>query len=147
MRIAIFFFLLSLTSCSVTTPEYTEEDDKCTQLGYNVVSSNFEEYAEWRENYMEYISTCLEDTTVAILLAQRDADLGDYTFIIYGLVVSIEPFQEIFQKYPIGFHSPGCESTPAGQAYNKELKKLLLENEGIDYDKVMDETFDEFIIE
>jgi len=140
MKFAGTIFLLSLIlTCGVKNKK--SEPTSCEQTQYSLIHPHQKSYTIWKISYMDYISTCAEDSNLVKQMARMDAKNSDYTFIVYGMMASMEPYERIYEKYPIGFHSAGCDANEMGEIYNRELKRLLKENEDLDYDLIMDEEF------
>lgn len=142
LNAGVILFVVLLVGCNdtkTTTPEY--QTDPCEQSRYNLITYKYQSYTEWKIEYMDYIAFCLDDSAKAVQLAKMDALRDDYTFLIFGLIKNMEPFESIYRKYPIGFHSPGCKSSEIGYIYNQTLINELKSNMNLDYDSIIDEAF------
>src|SRR5687767_1289072 len=133
--------LFLLFSCG-SSPGQVEELSHCDQTKYYLLWHLDVWNPQWKMQYFDYIVNCERDTTLLKKLAWLDADNGNYTFIIYGLIGDMQPFENIYKKYPIGFHTAGCDPPEMGEFYNNEVKKLLKLNEGLDYDSIIKAEFE-----
>lgn len=132
--ISILAFILS---CYSSLKKEKQSDlDECALEAYNIYHCDYNTYAEWKIAYMDHISFCITDSNTVIKLARIDSEREDYTFFIYGMIERTEPFNSIYNKYPISFHCPGCVSSDMGEIYNREMKKYLMINEGLNYDSI-----------
>jgi hypothetical protein len=133
----IILLVVLFTNCNSHKESKTKSElDECEQLGYSLFTYKYSSYTDWKMAYLDHITFCLEDSDKVIQLAKMDAIKGDYTIFIYGLMDQTEPYETIYEKYPISFHCPGCVSSNMGEIYNSEMKKYLKQNEGLDYDSI-----------
>lgn len=141
LKLVILSFAISCNPSSIKTSQ--EKLDSCEEIKYGLIWSIDINNAEWRNNYMNYINSCINDTSMVKLLARLDGEYGNYTFFIYGMMNSktIDHLENIYNNYPIGFYSPGCEENEYGLVYNEELKRYLQKNEGLNFDSIIENEF------
>jgi hypothetical protein len=133
--IPVIFMLISCGSSN----QKIDEVDYCTYQKDFLLWHMDVSDPQWKMSYFDYISNCEKDTATLSKLARMDANEGNYTFIVYGLIADMGPYENMYAKYPIGFHTAGCDSPVMGEFYNNEVKKWLKHNEGLDYDALINE--------
>jgi hypothetical protein len=146
-KIACLFFVALMMSCNTqhSTSIPTSALNPCEQIKYHLIWNMDLNNPQWKMEYLDYVSYCMEDSATAIQLAKLEGESGNYHFIVYGLMTSdgMEHFENIYKTYPIGFHCPGCDANKYGEIYNRELKKYLKANEGLDFDSIVKGEFEE----
>jgi hypothetical protein len=96
-------------------------------------------------HYLDTIAYRIKDSTQAIQLAHKDATKGAYFFMEFGLIKFPEMDETIHTKlvadqkklcarYNIWIFSMGCEDSETGRIYTREMKRLLKQQKGIDFD-------------
>jgi len=140
-----FACLVSIGCNKNSTPITKENISTCDQTKYGLIWNIDLNNAEWRNNYLNYITSCVTDTGMIKQLAKFDGEYGNYTFFIYGMMGSstLDHLENIYENHPIGFYSPGCDENEYGLLYNEEMKRYLKKNEGLDFDSIVEYEFSE----